>query len=429
MMVQAISEDFLHYVWKFKCFETDGLLTTSKQELTILHLGTHNFNAGPDFSNAKLIIDNTTWVGNVEIHINSSDWIKHKHSSDPAYESIVLHVVHTHDREIPFLLDRNIQTLELKNLIDQETFKRFLQLSSSKQPILCADEIQKVPSLAILNTIEKLGVERLENKTSEINRLFQFTNQNWEESLYILLAKYYGTKINADPFERLARSIPLILVNKLKNEPIKIEALFFGQSGLLPTESEDTYVHSLIVEYDFLRQKHLLKPLSPGVWKFARMRPIVFPTIRIALFTNLLCANDHLFSKILKNPRAQDLKEIFQGETHSFWDTHYHFRNESVYKVKRLGAQSIDSLFINVISPLLFFYAMKTDNRKLKTQAIKILESLKAEKNSITQSWHEIGVIAMNAFDSQAQIELKKSYCDLKRCVECNIGHQILSKD
>ncbi len=426
MNVTQISEDFLHYVWNLQCFDKTKLVTKDGNKLEILQKGIHNHDAGPDFFSGKIKLDDTVWAGNIEIHLSSSDWLKHNHQDDPKYDNVILHVVYNHDKEVLKNLGKNIPTLVLKDKIPQHIFDNYLLLKSSTLEIPCQSKIADVPDIIVNGMIEKTAIERIEQKTIDLDRIFKSTDGNWEESFYILLARYFGARVNADAFERLARSVSSTLLLKHSNDLSQIEAILMGQSGLLPSSHENNKVKVWIREYAFLKAKYDLKPLSLDIWKFARMRPISFPTIRISQFAHLVFKKDKLFSLLLESSSNKDLIKLLDVKASTFWDDHYHFNNESNHQPKKLGSDARNTIIINAVVSMLYFYGEKMNHRKSKERAISLLESLKSENNKIIRQWKSNKVSSKDALQSQGLIQLKKTYCDSNRCLQCSIGNHII---
>lgn len=426
MNVSQLSEDFLHYIWNLQSFNKEELKTIEGQSVEIIDKGVHNHDAGPDFFSSKIKINSTLWAGNIEIHLNSSDWIKHNHQKDPKYDNVILHVVFEHDIPLMENLGKDIPTLVLKGRIQNKLFENYLLLKSSEMEFPCQANISIVPDIFINGMIEKTAVERIEQKTLDLHRIFDSTEGNWEESFYILLARYFGARVNTDAFERLARSTPSKILLKHSNDLEQIEALLLGQSGLLPSSHKNPMVQKWIAEYQFLKSKYHLIPLSLDIWKFARMRPVSFPTIRISQFANLIYKKERLFSLLLETNSNQKLKELFEVTASSFWDDHYHFNKKSNHQKKSFGKDSRKTILINAIVPILYFYGEKMNLPEVKEKALSLLGSLKTENNKITRLWKHNGVDSKDAFQSQGLIQLKKTYCDHNRCLQCSIGNYII---
>jgi len=424
----AFPEEFLHYVWKLKLFDLKKLTTTDGLPIRLLDIGAHNHHAGPDFTNARIKIGPTQWAGSVEIHKKSSDWIKHQHQEDAAYNNTILHVVYEHDKAIRHPNGDIIPTLELKDRIPSEYIKRYWQLLNNKYWVPCQPQVATNSQLTarLWMWMDRLVVERLERKTATIQAELQQTQNNWEEAFYRILARNFGVKQNTAPFEALAKSLPLLTLAKHKHNLMQLEALLLGQAGFLEEAFEEDYLQQLQGEYRFLRKKYQLHPLKASSWKFARMRPAAFPTIRLAQFAQLIHQSTHLFSKLLEATDVKALKALFDVQIGGYWDTHYRLGQKSRKRKKSLGKGTVDLILINTVAPVLFVYGQAHGSQAHKERAIELLNSLSAEKNSIITKWDDLGLEAKNAFDSQALLQLKKYYCDQKRCLECAIGHKII---
>ncbi|MDF1671873.1 MAG: DUF2851 family protein [Vicingaceae bacterium] len=423
-----MKEDFLHYVWKYKLFNTSNLLTTNNEEITIINSGQHNTNAGPDFFNGKVIIGSTTWAGNIEIHINSSDWLAHKHQNDKAYENVVLHVVFNDDKVIYDINNNPIPTLELKKILSSELIDKNNYLQVSKDWVACQKQINTVDNFTINTWLNRLAVERLERKSEEIQITLKQNKNDWEQTFYQYLFKYFGLKVNALPFEQLAINTPVKIAEK-HNELKFIEALYFGQAGFLKDDIEDDYYVRLKKEYQFLKAKFSLKPIDKSLWKLLRLRPASFPTIRISQLANLLNNETRLFSKLLDATSVKAIEEIFKVSASEYWKTHYQF-GVVVGKssTKKVGKILINTLIINVVVPFLFVYGKQKQDEKFLEKALNFLESIKSENNSIITKWYELNVASNNAMQSQALLELKNNYCSQKKCLNCSIGSEILQQ-
>jgi len=423
-----MTEEFLHYLWKFKLLKGD-LLISNGEKIEIIHQGMHNMDAGPDFINAKVKIGETLWAGNVEIHINASDWYLHQHQNNMAYDNVILHVVYKNDSEVKRKSNEIIPSLVIKEAFDKDLFVRYQDFIYNKNWIPCEKTFKIADHFIVQTWLERLLIERIERKTMEIKAIFISNNNNWEECFYQILAKNFGFKLNAVPFELLANSIPIHILAKHKNSDFQLAALMFGQSGLLNEEYKDIYPQSLFAEYVFLRKKYQLHPISGHLWKFLRLRPSNFPTIRISQFSNLIYQSQHLFSKIIEAECIEDIYQLFQISASSYFDNHYLFDESiTVKKQKEIGKASIDLIIINTIIPILFLYAFEKDEKKYQDKALVYLEKIKPEFNSIIKKWISIGYTIDNAFQSQALLELKNNYCDHKKCLQCRIGNDLLRK-
>jgi len=423
------TEDFLHYVWKFKLFNMRELQTTQGENIEILSAGLHNFNSGADFQNARLRIGDTLWAGNVEIHLSSADWHKHKHTNDDAYKNVILHVVYKHNEEIITPDGKPLATLELQNRIPPDLYLRYHELTYGNQQIIpCEGSIKTVKPLSIQNWLTRVLVERLQKKSEAVISTLQLNRGDWEETFYQFLAANFGFKVNALPFELLAKSLPQNILAKHKNSALQIEALIFGQAGLLNDEFTDGYPQKLKAEYGFLQKKYALQPIEKHLWKFMRLRPQNFPTIRLAQFTALVLQANHLFSKILETQSIPDLRKLFSNiVVNEYWISHYRFDAESKPAVKTFGDASVDLLLLNTVSVFLYSYGSYHGQQQYTDRSLQLLEDLPVEHNNIVDDFKDLGIKAKSAFESQALLELRNSYCNHKKCLQCGVGNQILN--
>lgn len=422
-----IKEDFLHYLWKLKKFDLSGLTTSKGQKVVILDFGTHNTDSGPDFFNAKIKIDNTIWVGNVEIHVNSSDWLKHNHQYDKAYNNVILHVVYNNDTDVKTESNITPPTLELKNRIKQNDLKNYKLLRFNNNWVPCEKLFSAVPSIPQISALEKTLTDRLITKSHKLEIVLEKKNFDWEEAFYIYLSRFFGMKTNSDAFEMLSNSIPYKILLKEKDSLTKVEALLFGQAGLLNEEFVDEYPNRLKTEFLHLNTKYKLGPLPKSLWKFSKLRPANFPTIRIAQLAKLLYNNTHLFSKILESDNTKAIKKLLETKLDGYWQNHFVFDKKSINRKKTLGKSTLDIILINSIIPTLFLYGKIKNEQKYKQRAIDFLTEISPEKNSIINKWKNLGFNVQSAFDTQALLELKSNYCDNYRCLECPIGNYIMN--
>ena len=422
-----MKESILHFIWQNKLFQSHSLLTTDGESVEVIDPGRLNTDAGPDFFNAKIKLGNTIWAGNVEIHTRSSEWARHGHDDDNAYNSVVLHVVKKADVQVFRADGAPIPQLEL--IYPAEIEENYGQLMQNSLRIPCENKISAIPGIFIRSWKNALLTERLLQKTENISEILSQNNRHWEEAFYLNLARSFGFGTNGQAFEMLAASLPMQILGKHKNDLSQLEALLFGQAGLLAAKEEDAYLLSLRKEYDFLKIKYDLKPIDGSQWKLLRLRPDNFPHVRIAQFAALIHKSTGLFSKITENPDIQYLQGIFRVEPSEYWKTHYLFAHESHKSLKGIGQKAIEGIIINTVVPFLFSFADTRGNQSMKDKAIEILEKLPAENNVITRMWHETGIDCASAFDSQALIQLKKMYCDKRNCLRCRIGHKVLTID
>jgi len=421
-------EDFLHYIWKFRLFDKQELKTNDGEYLEIFSAGIQNFDSGPDFQNARIKIAETTWAGNVEVHLSSSDWQKHNHHKDNAYDNVILHVVYRDD--VPLMLSdgRKVPTLELKDRIPDDLYNRYHKLIFGNQSIIpCEANIGSIDSLTMHNWLTRVLIERLEKRTANVFNTLNLNKGDWEETFYQYLVANFGFKTNALPFELLAKSLPQLTLAKHKNNPIQIEALIFGQAGFLNAEFKDEYPAMLKTEYEFLQKKYKLKPIENHLWKFMRMRPQNFPTIRLAQFAALIIKSNHLFSKVLEIKDVKEFRNLFiRINVNPYWDNHYRFDVESALSVKTLGQSSVDVLLLNSLVLFLFSFGKHNGTQHYINRSLQLLEHLPKENNKVVEEFITLGVNIKTAFESQALLELKNNYCINKKCLHCAVGNKIL---
>lgn len=421
-----MNESFLHYLWQFQYFDKNELFTSQGESLSILKTGILNSDAGPDFFNAKIKIGNIDWVGTVEIHLKSSDWFVHHHETDSAYDNVILHVVWENDKTV-LHKNRELPTLELKSRVSESILKEYKKLINSSSTIACEKVLIKVDSLVKLSMLDKALMQRLEAKANQVIDLLKLNQNDWEETAYQLFSKNFGFKVNTDPFFQLSRSLPYKIIQK-QNSLIQVEALLFGQAGMLETKTKDEYISLLFREYQLLAQKYSLtnSRLSPSQWRFLRLRPSNFPTLRISQLASILFSSKNLFSKLIEVDSYGSLKKILEAEQSGYWKTHYRFGAKAKNKVASLGDSSFENIVINTIVPLLVAYGKYKDEQRPTDKALDLLNQLPAEENKITRLWNDLGLKVKNAFDSQALIELHNNFCQKRQCLNCNIGSSIL---
>jgi hypothetical protein len=425
----VLKEDLLSFIWQFRLFTTTQLQCSAGEVLEIIQTGQQNKHAGPDFFNAKLRIGLTNWIGNIEIHVKSSDWILHGHSRNRAYDNVVLHVVYEEDARVCRADGTIIPTLVLKHICSPALFERYNALLSARTAFPCEMQIATVEPIVISSSLSGVLVERFEKKYADVLGILQLNKGDWDATMYFLLARSFGFKVNSIPFEMLASSLDHQLFARYKENPLQLEALIFGQAGFLTGHFEDTYPTQMKLEYEFLKKKFNLQPIDVSIWKFLRMRPASFPTLRLAQFAGLMIKSQHLFSKILTTQDLPSVKAYFADlPVHSYWRNHYHFSSRTAAAQTQLGKRSIENIIINTVCLLLFSYGKHMDQPSFMDQAFSFLEQLHAEKNNIIQKYLESGIKIENAYDSQALLELNKSYCTQKKCLNCGIGIKILNK-
>jgi len=421
-----MNEQFLQYIWKYRLLNPE-LHTLGGERLTVLHPGLQNTDGGPDFFNARIRINETVWAGNVELHSRSSDWIRHRHQFDPAYDNVILHVVYENDQEIRQKYKAVMPTLVLKNNFPSAIEDRYTVSMRNHLWIPCFHLINGNTYNIIKLWAPSLVTERLHEKSGFIFRLLD-EYADWDEVLYILLAAGFGFRINALPFELLARSVPLKIIRRNADSLFRLEALLYGQSGLIGRNPRDKYRRSLQKEYLHLQRKYGLKPLKPSLWKWLRLHPGNFPDIRISQLAQCMfnCKAEPRY--LLDITDIKRLEDFFMLKASQYWDTHYRFGKSSGRKEKRTGVSSARLLLINSLAPFLFAFGSARDISPFSMRAIELLESLEGEENHDTRMWSTLGVRAANAMESQALIQLKRNYCDHKRCLECRAGLKLLGK-
>lgn len=408
-------------------FNKSDLTTTDGRKVTILDVGKHNHHAGPDFFNSKVIIDDTTWAGNVEIHVSERDWSQHGHQKDDAYNNVVLHVVYQADGTSKNAAGNEIPVVELLARISRRQIDLYESFVKSRLYIPCQNRIHEVDDFLTSSWLERLLVERLERKSVAILHRLQNNTGDWKQTFFEQLASNFGFKTNAIPMEMLARSIPVQLLAKYQHNLNLLEALIFGQAGLLGEQFEGEYPRKLQNEYAYLRKKHRLVPISAVGWKFGRMRPPNFPTIRLAQLSALIAHSRGLFSKIIECGEQERLKSFFEVSASEYWISHHHFDQPSTRKTaKRIGHSSRENILINTVVPFLFAFSRHVDSKEHMEIALQLINGLSAENNSVVRKMIDIGFPAGNAGRSQALLELKTQYCDEKKCLNCAVGGQLL---
>jgi hypothetical protein len=427
-------ERMLQYVWKHKLYAESDFITTDGVPVFVIDPGISNHDAGPDFFNAKIRIGDTIWVGNVEIHECASDWLRHRHHKDKLYDTVILHVVRLNDAVVRRTDDEPVPQVVLS--VPEKIEKNIEWLLSRDRPAPCTERIGSVSSLYLSDWMGALLTERLERKTDDIFIRLEKYSKDWNEMFYVTLIRNFGFGTNSDAFESLAGSLPYKFILKHRNNPLQVEALFFGQAGLLDpdtdvadkgaVESADSYLQSLRREYDFLRKKYRLQPVDAFLFKKLRIRPVNFPHIRIAQIASVWIKNDLLFSKALETDHLGDLRMFFNVEPSGYWTNHYHFRSVSASKRKSVGKNASDIILINTVIPVLFAYGKYKNLPEYCERALGFLEEIAPERNSIVTVFNNAGISVRNAGETQALIQLRREYCDKKKCLYCRIGFRVI---
>ncbi len=421
-----MTEDFLHYVWRTKLFDTRHLRTTSGDQVHILHTGVWNHHDGPDFCGAQIRIGNILWVGNVEIHVRTSQWRQHGHHHNDAYRNVILHVVYENDTGDP--INHDIPVLELKHYVSFQHYRHYQTLLQHADPFPCSRLVKHVPKRIFVPWQQRMLVERLLDRATPIKQLLAANKNDWQQTLYQSLAAAFGNPSNKEPFAALTQAIPWRIVNQRRNNLFQVESIFFGASGLLDGPLKDAYPRQLAKEFAHWKRKYQIRGIAKLQWKFSGVRPAAFPTLRIAQFAALLTQSDNLINEIIFCTNPQTLGRLFCCVASAYWNNHYRFdRPTKRCQPKRLGQQTIDSLITNLVVPFLFVYGKAHGQEDLCERALRILEQLPPERNQILSAWQSAGVAVLNAGDSQALIHLKKTYCNNHRCLECAAGNYLIS--
>jgi len=425
-----ISENFLFFIWRYRLLNSAHQVCVGGEVLEIIQPGILNTHAGPDFTEAKLLIDGRKWAGNVEIHNKSSDWQLHKHQNDEAYESVILHVVYENDVAITNKSGQRIPTLIIKGVFSELLFDNYVKMLDCKESFPCRPQMKEIEPIVLNTFLSRVIVERLEQKITEVLAKVKDLKGNWYDTFYFYLARNFGFKVNALPFELLANALPLQLLNRHWDNPIQVEALIFGQAGFLEhTKLDGEYAHLLKAEYKFLKLKYNLNSIDVSVWRFLRMRPASFPTVRLAQFSALHAQSNQLFAKILKAPDLKAISALFINLNVSpYWQTHYHFKKPVAEMQVQLGKKSIENILINTVCVFLFAYGKYTAQQHFIDRALDFLEKIPAEHNTIVNQYLDAGLKIDSALMSQSLLQLNKYYCTQKKCLNCGIGIKILRK-
>lgn len=422
-------ERLMQYIWQHRLWPSEDMSTVDGERVQVIDPGRLNTDSGPDFFNAKIRIGRDMWAGDVEIHVNASDWHRHRHDGDPAYESVILHVVGRDDTQIKRHDGRVIPQMRMPCAPDfSQSYNKLVEDASSFR-LPCKNEIKSMPPVKIHSWLDSLAFERLYRKSDRIETLLKESSGDWESACYVTMARGLGFGLNSEPFERLALATPLRILHKHCDSQLSMEAMLFGQSGLLDNANDDeAYVGLLKREYAFLANKFSLKkPVQLG-WKMSRMRPPNFPHRRIAFLAALLFGGFRLMSRIASATSLEDARKLFAVELTGYWASHYTFGSAmESHTPTALGRSSVDTLIINVVVPMLYAYGCAVDNAGLTNLATSMLQGLGPEQNSVVRLFKEHGIECDNAFTSQALIQLRREYCEAKKCLFCRIGHQYLS--
>ncbi len=423
-----MQEDLLSYLWQNKLFK-EPLITRCGDSVSIIDPGQLNHDSGPDFSNARIRIGRAMWAGNVELHIRSSGWYHHGHHHDPSYHNVILHVVMEDDRPVYRPDGERIPTLCVGNRYHKWLEHRYRAFMNSRSWIACEEMASRIRAVVMYSWLERLAVERLELRAQRIYGLLEETRYDWEQVCFRMLCRNFGFKVNATPFEILGKQLSLNVIRRNCFTRKHIEAVLMGQAGFLQQERTGTYFHSLRLFYQGIGIKHKLTPMPEHIWKFMRLRPANFPTLRLAQMATLLHRMPRLMSPILESPSTGHIRSLFDVKASPYWDNHYHFNKAQLRSVreKKLGSSAIDLILINTVVPLLFVYGKHHQQARYQDKALDWLMQLPGEKNSIVKNYTQRHFPCHHALHSQALLQLRETYCIKKACLYCRLGHELLS--
>jgi hypothetical protein len=422
-----MKEELLHFIWQYRRFSYAPLTLVNNSELQILKVGQLNSNSGPDFFNSKINLNGLIWVGSTEIHLKSSDWNKHKHHLDKSYNGVILHVVWENDITIFNQLGEEIPTLVLADYVEPGIIDKIDVLMNSQKWIPCQKLFPNVDPFILVQFLERIFIERLELKSEKVAQLLIDNRNSWDDVFYQLLCESFGLKVNSMPMMQLSKLLPFKILLKHKDHLTQLEALMFGVSGFLK-EPKDKYSTMLAKEFSFLKKKYQLVEMDLASWKFLRMRPNSFPTVRIAQLAALIYDNDRLFSKLINFENVKEIENVFSSLASDYWSNHYSFNKSSLFSCKKIGKQLVHNVIINSLVPLLVLYSKEKQDYSYQERAISLMYALTPEKNSCVSRFDKLGFKSKNAAQSQSFLHLKKHYCDKKKCLSCNIGNHLMNE-
>jgi len=421
-----LKEDFLQFIWQHKLLLPLPTITVGGMEINILKQGDLNTNSGPDFFNAQIKMNNLVLVGNVELHLKTSDWNKHGHNSDKNYNNIILHAVYEHDTLLKQNIDNNVEVLELKNLIDKSSIRKYQQLFESKQKLACNNQLKNCDDLKFLSWLDRMTVERLEEKIKRLEHWYILTQWDYTQVFYYGLLRNFGFNVNADAFELLAKQLPISVLLKHSDNLLQLESLLLGTAGFLENQFQDAYVLKLQNEFEFLKHKYQLIPLQKELFKFSRMRPANFPSLRLAQFAALINRLPEIFSKPHQNTDFKNLSAALNLPLEGYWKNHYKMDGQTTNMDLKMGSNAIENLMINSFAPFLFFYSKKIGDESLSNKALHLLQACAFEKNTITNLFKDKRFVLKDAGNSQALISLYHHYCKTKQCLKCGVAAALL---
>lgn len=420
------NEDLLQFVWQHKLLNPAALITASGKEIIILNPGELNKDSGPDFFNARIKLGEIILAGNVEVHIKASDWLKHKHQNDKSYDNIILHVVYENDIELKQNTSNNVEILEIKKLLSPAIINEYTCLISSKQTIACHNQLTSVNDLKFTSWLQRMFIERLEYKVTYIQDLFQSYNGDYVQTFYTVLLRNFGFKVNAFPFELLSKQLPVTILLKHADNLLQLEALLLGTSGLLERQMEDKYVLKLQNEFEYLKNKYRITPLEKKLFKFSKLRPANFATLRLAQIAKLIHLQPGLFSAPQNYNTYDKIKNCFKISLEGYWKNHYNLDGNKIEKELHLGESSVSNIVINTFSNFFFFYYKRNGNPEFENAAFELMEKCAFEKNSKTKLFLQKKAQLKSAAESQALINLHDNYCSKRKCLHCGVATAIL---
>lgn len=423
-----MKEEFLHWVWKNGM--SDMPLLAGVDPVEVISAGAYNRDSGPDFFNTRILYDGVEWAGNTEIHINASDWYRHGHHTDHAYDNVVLHLVQNNDTEVYTASGRHVLTITM--MFSRELWNNYLDFVNDPAPLPCAGYKGRIDTFRMRHWLGSLAVSRLERKSSEVRKKLEQTGYDWEETFYCYISRYFGFRVNRDPFEMLSSRLPLKIIRKHSDNLLQVEALLYGTAGMLDDTLfreavNDEYYRLLYREFSVLKAKYSLQPVEGWLWKFHRLRPSNFPTVRLSQMAMLMSGGQGLFSRVLECTDVQTLDRLLTASASVYWSSHYVFGRRVRNGVRNMGRQAADNLIINAVVPLLFVYGKIKHLDSYCERALDLLEALPAEDNSITVEFSAAGVTADSAFITQALTELRNSLCRSHKCLDCFIGSELIA--
>jgi hypothetical protein len=423
-----MEEDFLHFIWSFQLFDHIDLRTVEGDPVQVISAGNKNTNSGPDFNEAQVRIAGNLWIGNVELHVQTKEWFLHQHQFDPAYSNVILHVVFKHDYPKWNKEEHaSIPIVELKDRIDLHKYAEWEKLKNQNKWIPCESLINRVPSVLLKQMVTRAAIERLQRKVNDIEAILARTRGNWEHVLVHLLLASFGAKVNKNAFQTLALLLPFPLIKRFESDPFKLQALLFGSSGLLDQDFFDEYPLSLKREYEFLCRKYDLIKMNKEQWKFMRMRPSNFPSLRIAQLAAIFSTWTYITSLIFYDTGISKLEKALRIDTHPYWKNHYRFDCKARVNNIKMGEQMTNTILINAIAPFIYTHAHHHVDDSAKDRALTLMEILKPEVNSIITKWKKLVDCGQNSLETQGLIELKNKYCSFKKCLSCKVGVWILN--